>query len=323
MIGYFSVHWRAVLSMCLPHVRIRSDYVLTVYSGSDDSNGMIAILAPCFQQNQKPHSLHKRLTPLPTASVACRRSSTGSSPIRLPSPPLLLHHRTPTHYNLIQRHARNPSMHNVNLPSLAHTETTRFEPGDTLLTPIHKHQIASPDPLAFPSQPLAERQRLVSVRAREDAFGLKGHRLLVQLKIDRAGPVVECGRSHGGSGGGSDGQVWFGAEHAPGVLVHFVQRVRFVRVRYGHVAMADAIAVDVEDARSVVVWGGRTAGSADFAHRRAWSGFWRAGVWGCLVFLRGRHFVVQASCFGRNVSEARLRFIEDEHRSALFYTCCS
>ena len=181
---------------------------------------MIAILVPCFQQNQKPHSLHKRSTPLPTAAAAA--ATPGSSRIRVPSPPLLLHHRAPTHHNLIQRHARNPSLHDMNLPRLAHTETTRFEPGDTLLTPIHKHQIASPDPLAFLSQPLSERRRLVSVCAREDAFGLKGHRLLVQLKIDRAGPVVECGRSHGGSGGGSDGHVWFGAEHAPGVLVHFV-----------------------------------------------------------------------------------------------------
>ena len=116
----------------------------------------------------------------------------------------------------------------------------------------------------------------------------------MQLKIDGAGPVVECGRSHGGSGGGSDGHVWFRAEHGPGVLVHFVQRVRFVHVGYGHVSMADAVAVDVQDARGVVVWGGRAAGSAGFAHRGAWSGFWSAGVRGCLMFLRGRHSVVQA-----------------------------
>ena len=85
--------------------------------------------------------------------------------------------------------------------------------------------------------------------------------------------------------------------------------------------MADAVAVDVEDARGVVIGGGRTAGSAGFAHRGAWSGFWRAGVRGCLVFLRGRHSVVQASRCGpgKNISETRLKFIEDEHRSALLY----
>lgn len=168
----------------------------------------------------------------------------------------MLHHRTPTHDDLIQRRARDTPMHDVDLPRLGHGEQTRVEPGDPLLARIDEDEISAPDAIALPAQALPEGGAGVGVGAGEEAFALKGDGAAVEFEVDGAGPGVEGGGADDGGGvaaaaaagargGLRDGHVRLGAEGGAGVLVHLVERVGFVHVGDGHVAVGEAVAVDV------------------------------------------------------------------------------
>lgn len=125
----------------------------------------------------------------------------------------------------------------------------------------------------------------------------------MELEVDGTRPVVEgygTDDSRGGVGGGGlgDCHVGFGAEEGAGVLVDLVEGVGFVHVGDRHVAVAEAVAVDMEDTGGIVAGcGGAGRGRCRFAHRRGctnWStrdGCWRPRVGRRLVLL-GRMLLV-------------------------------
>lgn len=168
-----------------------------------------------------------------------------------PAPPLMLHHRQPTHHHLIQERLRQIPTANLQFPFLPHTKFTVVELCNPLIALIHQHQIVAEHAVAFPLQRADGAAELV--RAREQAAGVHGDGAAVHGEVDGAAAGVEVGGAdgRGGFGGGAaaeNAHVRFGAEDGAGVGGDGVEGGEFVGVADGEVAVGEAVEVDVEKA---------------------------------------------------------------------------